>query len=405
MRKIAAISALVVLFGITGAAAGQIIYVDVDASGANNGSSWTDAYNYLQDALAAANSGDEIWVAQGIYKPDQGAGITPGNPDATFQLINGVAIRGGYAGYGQPDPNARDVHAYETILSGDLNGNDVDVNDPAFLLWEPTRAENSYHVTTGSGTDGTAVLDGFTITGGRFYAIFECGAGMFNDSGSPTVLNCVFSENSTNHDGGGMLNWNNSSPMLTNCTFSRNWAYIGGGMSNRNNSNPTLTNCTFNENSASTGGGMGNWNSSPTLTNCTFSGNSAEGICGGMNNYNSSPTLTNCILWGNAGRDGMDESAQICGETPVVNYCCIQGWTGALGGTGNINADPLFLDATSGDYHLKSAGWRWDRQRKFESRWCSEYDRFFDSGRHLAEAQTIRGEDYKTREWGRVLLL
>jgi hypothetical protein len=140
-------------------AVGQTIFVDADASGANNGSSWVDAYNYLQDGLAAATSGDEIRVAQGIYKPDQGIGMTLGDRETTFQLKSGVDVTGGYAGFGEPDPNARDIEAYETILSGDLNGDDAQnfVNN----------AENSYHVVTGSGADQTAILDGFVITGGN----------------------------------------------------------------------------------------------------------------------------------------------------------------------------------------------------------------------------------------------
>ena len=138
------------LFGMAcSAAAGRTIYVDADASGANDGSSWADAYNYLQDALADANSGDEIHVAQdaltdassalkpleisvaeGIYTPDSNSADPGGSGDrtATFQLINGVTLKGGYAGFGEPEPNAHDVELYETILSGDLDGNDIDIN-------------------------------------------------------------------------------------------------------------------------------------------------------------------------------------------------------------------------------------------------------------------------------------
>jgi hypothetical protein len=102
--------------------AGHTIYVDDDATGNNDGSSWTDAFNFLQDALAIAYSGDEIWVAQGIYKPDQGASITPGDREATFQLKNRLTLKGGYVGFGHPNHNARDIELYETILSGDLDG-------------------------------------------------------------------------------------------------------------------------------------------------------------------------------------------------------------------------------------------------------------------------------------------
>ncbi len=321
-------------------------YVDADANGANDGTSWADAYNYLQDALGYGN---EIWVAEGIYKPDQGFGITPGDRYKTFQMINGVAIYGGFP-YSGGTWEDRDPNQYETILSGDLNGDDVEVIDPAGLWAEPTRAENSYHVVTGSYTDETAILDGFTITSGNA-AQFQArpshceGGGMYVNRGSPTVTNCTFSSNSTHShggEGGGMYNYNKSDPVVTNCTFSGNSATWGGGMFNDWNSSPTVTNCTFSGNTAnSQGGAMYDYaNSDPVLINCTFSGNS-----GGMYNSSSnSPILSNCILWSNSDSGGVDESAQIYGGTPVVNYCCIEGWTGALGGTGNHGDDPLFVD-------------------------------------------------------------
>jgi len=70
----------------------RIIYVDINANGLNNGSSWADAFNYLQDAISTATAGDKILVAQGIYKPDQGIGITLGDRRASFYLKNGVTI-------------------------------------------------------------------------------------------------------------------------------------------------------------------------------------------------------------------------------------------------------------------------------------------------------------------------
>jgi hypothetical protein len=106
-------------------------YVDADAVGNNDGTSWTDAYNYLQDALAVATAGCQICVARGIYRPDQGTDVTGGDRSETFNLKNGVTIKGGYAGVGRPNPNARNIGLYETILSGDLAGNDVPVADPS----------------------------------------------------------------------------------------------------------------------------------------------------------------------------------------------------------------------------------------------------------------------------------
>ena len=387
----------------------KIIYVDDDAAGANNGSSWPDAFNYLQDALAAANDGDEIRVAQGIYKPDQGAVVTTGDRTATFQLINGITLKGGYAGAGEPDPNAWDIEENRTILSGDLACNDIELNDPCDFRHDPSRDDNSYHVVTGSGTDETAVLDGFTITAGNADradvdirgagllnypsgspTLFHCtfrdniaifGGGVYNKDGSnpmlsyctfynnyadghgggiynalsssPTLMHCTFSANiAASGSGGAIGNFNFCSPALINCTFSGNYAaYSGGGMFNAFSSNSTLINCIFIGNVAGYGGGGGmrNRDSSPTLINCTFSGNHAEEYYrgGGLRNDQSSPSLRNCILWGNYDYSGgSEESVQICtdGGTPIVNYCCIQGWTGDLGGTGNFDADPYFVE-------------------------------------------------------------
>lgn len=255
---------------------GETIYVDDNAVGSNNGSSWMDACLCLQNALAVAQSGDEIRVAQGIYKPDQRLVVSrlgrnvqgSGDRTATFQLFNGVTIKGGYTGYGELDPDARDVELYETILSGDLNGDD----SPGFQ----NNAENSYHVVTGSGTNETAVLDGFMITAGNADGSSpnQKGGGMDNYSGSPTVVNYTFCENSAT-SGGGMSNGNDSSPTVMACTFSSNSAANnGGGMRNQPDSHPNLTNCTFSGNYSDSGGGTYNDNSSPTLTTCTFSNNS-----------------------------------------------------------------------------------------------------------------------------------
>ncbi|MDH4240302.1 MAG: right-handed parallel beta-helix repeat-containing protein [Phycisphaerae bacterium] len=336
--------AFLVVLGASTTAGGQIIYVDDDADGANDGSSWTDAFNFLQDALATAYYGDEIRVAQGTYKPDQGAGITPGDREATFQLINGVTLKGGYAGFGEPDPGARDTDAYETILTG---------------------AGNSYHVVTGSRTDETAVLDGFTVTGGNANAKWpekdDSGSGMFNHNGSPRLANCTFKGNKAYY-GAGIYNVSSiRPPMLTNCIISDNWAYnYGGGIYNKNCS-PILTNCTFSDNKASDGAGMynmsnrsmlsncafiNNWASegggmynrhdgNPTLTNCTFSGNSANIYGGGMANRHSSPTMTNCIFSENSADAG--GGIRNLDSNPTLTNCAFAGNSADSGGGGMYN--------------------------------------------------------------------
>ena len=106
---------------------GKVIYVDDDARPLGDGTSWVRAYPFLQHALtdaAMAEKPVEIRVAQGTYTPDRGAVASEGMGDrlAAFALIDGITVTGGYAGLGASDPNAWDVDAYASILSGDLAG-------------------------------------------------------------------------------------------------------------------------------------------------------------------------------------------------------------------------------------------------------------------------------------------
>ena len=296
--------------------AGQVIYVDGNAFGNNDGSSWQNAYTFLQDALADAEVAEkpiEIHVAQGIYKPDQGVIQTLGDRTATFRLINGVTLKGGYAG--AVEPNTIDIELYETILSGDLSRNDIDVNDTVDMRDAPHRYDYSWHVVTGSNTDENAILDGFTITGGYISVVAYSlggaptgGAGMLIASGSPTLIDCTFTDNETGNSGGGLLIYDDSNPTLLNCKFTRNKAKSGGGIFSSKRSNLTLINCILNDNYAQhKGGGMYIADGSLKLTNCTFRRNSTYGSStqgGGMYNKNSSPLLTNCIFSENSATFG-----------------------------------------------------------------------------------------------------
>ncbi len=348
-----------------------VLYVDTDATGANDGSSWCDAYPFLQDALAvAAASGGAITgirVARGVYNPDQGIDQAFGDREATFQLVNGVALMGGYAGCGEADPDERDIDANETILNGDLLANDdpspvsdccaasggigcsngacetavcarytrccdTEWDEPCARLGVllccdicGNRCDNSYHVVTGSGTDVTAVLDGFTVRAGNADGSAEHphGGGMYNVLGRPTVTNCTFVQNTADFYGGGMYN-DRGSPTLTNCTFTGNTASVGGGMAN-DSSSPTVTNCTFTGNTSASGGGMYNTYGTTTVTNCTFTENRADGEGGGMHNgLHSSPTVTNCTFTGNtawAGGGMFNGGHKFNVESPTVTNC------------------------------------------------------------------------------------
>ncbi len=347
-------------------AAAGIKYVNVNAVGSNNGSSWANAYTSLQTALTGALSGDQIWVAAGSSKP-----TTNTDRSISFNLKTGVAIYGGFAGT-ESLLTERNPATHVTILSGDI-GTVGDTSD------------NSYHVVNGSSTINSAILDGFTITAGNADGVNpnDRGGGMLIITGaSPTLANLIFSANHASENGGGMANHGSSAPSLTNVTFSGNSANKGGGMYNIN-ANPTLTdvafnnnassnlgggmyntdggaptltnvtfkgntavnagggmrnilshpilvNVTFSGNSAPVGGGMQNLGANPSLTNVTFSGNTAGGA---IDNTSSNPTIRNSILYGNTGGEIVNSSS-----TPVVTYSIVQG---GYAGTGNLDADPL----------------------------------------------------------------
>jgi hypothetical protein len=333
---------------------GKIIYVDDDAAGANDGSSWEGACPCLQNALMGAQPGDEIRVAQGIYKPDRqlmtgrsARMVASGDRTVAFQLIGGVAIKGGYAGFNEPDPNERDISLYETVLSGDLNGDDVEVADPCDLMNEPTRAENCYSVITGSVDN--CLLDGFTISGGNAngpmptpsFMVEEpsehgWGGGMHLMSSSVTINNCTFKNNAASGGGGGLFCVSGSGPALNNCVFTWNsggsvviedsapYGFGGGGGMYNSDNNPTLTNCTFIENFAPTeGGGMYNGRNNPTLTNCKFVENSAA-TGGGMYNSDFNATLTNCIFTANSAKE-RGGGIEITQSNLTLTHCTFSG--------------------------------------------------------------------------------
>ncbi len=272
------------------------IYVDESATAGNNtGTSWADAYIDLHDALNIALSGDEIWVADGVYKPGN-------SPADTFQLVDGVAVYGGFSG-SETARIQRDWSVNETILSG---------------------SGTCYHVVYTNGVQPSTIIDGFTITEGNANG----GAGY-------------------DGYGGGMLNLTGGSPTVVNCIFSDNYAAQYGGAMENDGASPSIINCIFHDNtSGSAGGAMDNYNNScSVVTNCTFNGNSAGTNGSGINNESGSDAIiTNCIFWG----DSNDEIYSVT-STPVVTYCDVEG---SHSGTGNIDSDPLWVNPGSEDFHL-----------------------------------------------------
>jgi hypothetical protein len=305
-------------------AASKIIYVVPGGAGAQSGADWANA-NDLQAALTAAVSGTELWVKAGTYKATS-------EPDrnATFALKNGVALYGGFAG-NETARSQRRLPANPTILNGDLLGND----GPGWF----TDSDNSYHVVTGSGTNATAILDGFTISSGNAKEYSSAtagdGGGIFISSGHPTLRNLIVTGNQA-WRGGGMYN-HMSSPMLANVTFSGNTGESGAGISNTNSS-PTLKHVTI---SGNTGSGMYNYQSSPVLTNVTFADN-YTGVGGGMLNTNrSSPVLTNVAFIRNTGYYYGGGIYNTANSSPTLaNVSFIENTGGHGGGISNVNSHP-----------------------------------------------------------------
>ncbi len=346
-------------------------YVDVSrVTGANDGSSWANAYQGatgVQTALAASVAGDQVWVAQGSYKPTSTA-----TRSIYFALKNGVEVYGGFAGF-ETLLSQRDVATNVTILTGDLNGDD---GSSIFT-------DNSFHVVDGAGTNATAVLDGFTVRGGNANssANQDRGGGILCIGGSsPTIRNCIFRENRCTF-GGGAGYVNSSSPTFLDCRFQSNLGgSFGGAFDMATNVTATFSRCVFTGNSAARAGGVEIFGSSAVkLTNCVFWNNTSTGTGGGGAIYvnGSSPVIRNCTIVANhapvAGAGGILATPLISAANNVVyfndgvggaqtllsnvngvscTYSCVQG--GAVG-TGNIAADPQLVNLAGGNAHLTLA--------------------------------------------------
>jgi parallel beta-helix repeat protein len=302
------------------------VFVDASATGPNTGSTWANAYSNLALALDYAVSGETIDVAQGTYYASSDASRFD-----TFQLVDGVSVEGGFAGLADPNA-ARDVSTYTTTLSGDIG-------TPGVI------GDNTYNVVTGSGTDNTAMLDGFTITAGYASNYHPTGGGIIDFSGSPTITDSIISGNTSTGAGGGMFNYQ-SSPILNDCTISGNTGSSGAGMNNEQDSSPVLTDCKISGNTANQGGGgIYNDYSSPTLVSCTISGNSAADFGGGIGDDHSSPTLINCVLSGNSAvQSGGALSDTDADSLPTLTNCTLTG--NSAGTTGGALYDSFSAKAT-----------------------------------------------------------
>jgi hypothetical protein len=317
----------------------SIIYVTPSGAGTNSGASWTNALPgpQLASRIATASTGTQFWVAAGTYKP-----TTTTDRTASFSITSGVSIYGGFAG-NETALNRRKTDTSKTILSGNIG--------------QPDSLDNSYHILILNNVSSDTHLDNLVITEGNSTDVRLIQAtGDFIEKGAVININsdalftrCTFTRNSTYSPfgrGGGMAN-QQSSPTLINCVFSENFSYLGSGLYNTNQSNPILLNCLFTKNRA-LWGAMGSAafsenNSLLRLIGCTITQNVDE-YQGPIASYNSPlPVLQNCIVWGNTGKLYVKPSV-------TYQYSLAED---IANGNGNLSTDPLFMNPANGDFRLK----------------------------------------------------
>ena len=344
-------------------------YVNVAlATGANDGSSWTDAFRGptgLQAALAAALPGDQIWVARGTYLPS--ATVAPA---VSFELPAQVELYGGFAG-GETQLEQRDRVLNPTILSGDVNGDDA----------SQQFADNSRHVVHCTGLLVSTVLDGFLVSGGRA-SIAQRGGGLFADQAvGLRVRNCTFRSNMAWSAGGGVATFVCNDVVFERTIFELNESLgVGGGCSSLSDPSLVFDRCSFVSNVAGEGGGLEIVQGNVTLTSCVFFDNEAldpalEGggaiyvgsglgfqvtiqastivgnrsLQAGSGGVQGTASLVNSIVYFNQGPGGSMSSAANITGLGSVSWCCVQG---GHAGPGNLSTDPQFVSLASGDLHL-----------------------------------------------------
>lgn len=290
-------------------------YVDHTATGANNGSSWVNAFTSFQSAVATASSGDTVLVAAGTHKPSVGPARLK-----KYTLVNGVCYYGGFPNGGGTFAS-RDFTVNRTILSGDI-GTPNDSIDNCFVVIDATNLTNTtlmsgFTVEKGNadstgtgnmynraggihlGTTGNIRLDSVTVRSN----FGKVGSGIYAEGPVNWVLRGCNFEN--NGNGSAVYIGGNASGSFTNCTFNNNLGFNGGAISlNVLTATFSFTNCNFTNNRATASGGGGAINSGQTAgtyTNCTFINNTALTGPGGAlyKFYSTANTFTNCTFQGN----------------------------------------------------------------------------------------------------------
>lgn len=315
------------------------LYVDVDATGLNNGANWTNAFNDLQDALAASIPGDEIWVAEGTYYPTSGT-----SRSSNFNLPDGILLYGGFNG-SETNRNQRNWQNNLTILSGDI-GAQGDLSD------------NCYHVVRMSSMGDDYFIDGFVIESGNANSGSLNGEGggiTIQGASSAVVQNCWIRNNSGNFGGGIHMRTVPNNVVVQQSIFQNNESAFGGAIYLANN--PDIRSCLFLQNYAQDAGIVfAEEDASFKLNNCTFYLNDLQTagshVIDGQGS-GASWIITNSIFWLN---NHPNQVAPIYdqGQNALVSHCILQ--NAAYSGNQNeiyVGA-PLFINPLMGNFALQN---------------------------------------------------
>ena len=242
-------------------AEGVVVYVDENASGANSGLSWANAFTDLNSAISAASNGDQIWVAAGTYTPD----LPGGNKNKSFLFTKELAFYGGFIG-GETSREGRDGYANKTILSGDLNRDDntVGTDENSATIFRPSASNllDGFHITAGNGSSASAyrsftgdiwaLMRNCVITGNNSEGSGASNILSFGGSTGPsslTVENCLFADNTSTGELIGLsgpFSGNRAmQAIFINSTFTRNNQIID---SQRESIVGSFINCVFDDN-------------------------------------------------------------------------------------------------------------------------------------------------------------
>ncbi|MBK6952302.1 MAG: hypothetical protein IPH24_09700 [Crocinitomicaceae bacterium] len=260
-------------------------YVNQNATGNDDGTSWTDAFTDLQDAIAASNFGDQIWVASGIYKP-----TTTSTRTIYFSIKNGTQL---YAGFNGTETlvTERDPELNLTVLSGEIGTGAIN--------------DNTYHVVYFNNVGNQTLIDGFNITAG-YISGSSGGGGMYSSASSPSIINCNFYGN-TAYDGGAVYLTGAGIVTFNECTFNGNVGTNHAGVMHASiGVTCNMTRCDFTSNQSIDAGVMYLANTLNNFDQCRFSGNQSSDLASCiliLGNAATIMNLTNSLLVGNYAGD------------------------------------------------------------------------------------------------------